>query len=259
MRAGRFADALVFAERAVAGQRVCVPAHGMLATILLQLGRSEDADMVVSRALEYQGGSADAYDGLAHVSMLLGGTIARASYTDELSSWRPPRRDFGTTLPRANVALAGCLKPKPHAIGPIALDPTQYASYLLRSELRVQSQKPITWSNAVRTRSLPIGDRGRVPLGYALAKELDDLQRFDEAFRWFSEAASTRRRHLDYDVAADERKLKRIIEVFPQAPAIPPRGSDDESGRTSSLSDYRAPVPHCWNGFLQASRSPVER
>jgi hypothetical protein len=57
-------------------------------------------------------------------------------------------------------------------------------------------------------------DRARLFLGFALGKELDDVQRFDEAFRWFSEAAATRRRHLAYDVAVDERKLQRIKEVF---------------------------------------------
>src|SRR6266404_8237869 len=72
MRVGRFADALPFAEQAVAGKRMCVPAHGMLAIILLQLGRAADAEMVVSQALQCEQGVADAYDALAHVSMLLG-------------------------------------------------------------------------------------------------------------------------------------------------------------------------------------------
>jgi hypothetical protein len=56
----------------------------------------------------------------------------------------------------------------------------------------------------------------RVMLGYALAKELDDLGDYDAAFRSFAEAAAVRRRHLAYDVADDERKLARIAEVFDQ-------------------------------------------
>jgi hypothetical protein len=48
MRAGRFAEALPFAEDAVAGQRVCVPVHGMLARILLHLGRAGEAEQVVT-------------------------------------------------------------------------------------------------------------------------------------------------------------------------------------------------------------------
>jgi len=58
---------------------------------------------------------------------------------------------------------------------------------------------------------------GRIFLGYALAKELDDVQRFDEAFHCFALAAAARRSQIRYDVAGDERRLKRIAEVFSDA------------------------------------------
>jgi hypothetical protein len=66
--------------------------------------------------------------------------------------------------------------------------------------------------------------RARVFLGFALAKELDDLQRFDEAFHWFSNAAAARRSRLAYDVASDERKLARIAEAYPRALFTEPLG-----------------------------------
>jgi hypothetical protein len=82
--------------------------------------------------------------------------------------------------------------------------------------LRVQSQETnhIEELKAQLSRR-EIGERARVLLGYAVAKELDDVKSFDEAFHWFVEAASLRRRHLAYDVSVDERKLQRIQEVFP--------------------------------------------
>jgi Flp pilus assembly protein TadD len=64
--------ALPFAEKAVSGARDCLPAHGLLATILLQLGRAQDAEAVISRALQLATGVADAYDALAFVSLHLG-------------------------------------------------------------------------------------------------------------------------------------------------------------------------------------------
>ncbi len=72
MRARRFAEALPFAERAVAGSGVCRPAHGLLASILLQLDRADEADAVIVRAASLGEGVADAYDSLAYVSMNLG-------------------------------------------------------------------------------------------------------------------------------------------------------------------------------------------
>jgi tetratricopeptide (TPR) repeat protein len=97
----------------------------------------------------------------------------------------------------------------------IALDPMQYPSYLLRSELRVQSSDDNHVVQLLeKLGQADVDSRARFFLGYALGKELDDLQRFDEAFEWFSRAAQSRRHHLSYDVATDEKKLRRIAEVF---------------------------------------------
>ena len=51
-------------------------------------------------------------------------------------------------------------------------------------------------------------------VAHALAKELDDLKRYAEAFEWFSAGARARRESLSYDVAFDEHKLARIRAVF---------------------------------------------
>jgi tetratricopeptide (TPR) repeat protein len=232
MCAGRLTEALVFAERAVAGKRVCLPAHGMLATILLQLGRAADAEKVVSRALEFQQGIADSYDALAHVSMLLGQHERSNALYRRVVELAPDDPRFWYNLASSERSFGRLLEAEAACDRAIALDPAQYASYLLRSELRVQSREAnhIEQLQSQLAR-LAIADRARVPLGYAIAKELDDLQRFDEAFRWFSEAAAVRRRHLAYDVAVDERKLRRIAEAFPQTSINPSQGRDDGSGR----------------------------
>ena len=65
-------SAVAFAEQAVDKVRVCNPAHGFLASLLLKQGRLADAERIVSEALQLETGVADAYDGLAYVSMALG-------------------------------------------------------------------------------------------------------------------------------------------------------------------------------------------
>ena len=72
MRSANPAEALAGAQRAVAGARACLPQHGFLASVLLKLGRVEEADEVVRHAMELGGGAADAYDALAYVSLHLG-------------------------------------------------------------------------------------------------------------------------------------------------------------------------------------------
>ncbi len=231
MRAGRLEEALVLAERAVASQRVCTSAHGLLAMILVRLGRASEADAVIGNAIGLEPASADACDALAFVSLNLGhharsnALYRRAAElgSDTSRHWynlASSERGFG----RLAEAEAACDRA-------IALDEREYRSYLLRSELRVQTPEA---NHVAQLRTMlrrpGLEERARVFLGYALGKELDDLQQFDEAFRWFSKAAGTRRRHLAYDVAVDERKLRRIEEAFPRA-APRPCAAGDDSGR----------------------------
>jgi tetratricopeptide (TPR) repeat protein len=230
MRAGRFAEALPLAEQAVAGAHRCLPAHGMLATILLQLGRPAEAETIVCAALERQAGVADAYDALAHVSMLLGKHERSNALYRRAAEMGPGDARYWYNFASSERSFGRLLEAQAACDRAIALDPAHYASYLLRSELRVQSPDANHIAELEAQLSRPgLSDRARVPLGFALAKELDDLQRFDEAFRWFAEAASTRRRQLAYDVAVDERKIERIIEVFPQQSSRAEPGGCDSS------------------------------
>jgi tetratricopeptide (TPR) repeat protein len=231
MRAGRFVDALIFAERAVAGARVCLPAHGMLATILLHLGRPRDAEIVVTEALDREPGVADAYDGLAHVSMLLGQHERSNALYRRAVEISPDAPRFWYNLASSDRSLGRLVEAEAACDRAIALDSSQYPSYLLRSELRVQTPD----ANHIDELQLLLRrpgreDRARVFIGYALGKELDDLRRFDDAFHWFFEAARSRRRKLSYDVSGDERKLQRIAEAYP---SMPPGGAvrNEESAR----------------------------
>jgi len=215
LRAGRFLDALPFAERAVADKRVCVPSHGLLATILLRLGRASDAAAVVARAAELPSGIADAYDGLAYVSTALGCHEQANVLYRRATELAPGTPRFWYNLACSHRSLGRLAEAEAACDRSIASDPAQYPSYLLRSELRVQTPE----FNHVeelqhRLAGAATDYRATMFLGYALGKELDDLERFDEAFRWFSTAARARRSRLQYDVSSDEEKLCRIVEVY---------------------------------------------
>ena len=247
MRAGRIKEALTFAERAVAGQSVCLPAHGMLATILLQLGRAADAEKVVCQALECRPGAADAYDALAHVSLLLGKHERSNALYRRAVEMAPGDPRFWYNLASSERSFGRLVEAEAACNRAIALDATQYASYLLRSELRVQlpeANHVLELQTQLSRPDLP--DGARVPLGYALGKELDDLRRFDEAFHWFSAAASARRRQLGYDVAVDERKLERIRDIFPKE-----RPREEPAGRHSSRYIFIVGLPRSGTTLLE--------
>jgi tetratricopeptide (TPR) repeat protein len=215
MRAGRLEEAVVLAQRGVDGTRVCSPGHGFLASLLLKLGCAPEAERIVCGALLLDTGGADAYDGLAYVSMALGKHERANSLYRRATEIEPQVPRFWYNLAGSERSLGRLAEAEAACDRAIALDPKQYPTYLLRSELRIQTAADNHVAELeARLDRADMEHRARLFLGYSLGKELDDLQRFDEAFHWFSIAAKARRSHLDYDVATDERKLARIAEVF---------------------------------------------
>jgi tetratricopeptide (TPR) repeat protein len=239
LRAGRFDDALPFAQRAVVDQRVCAPSHGLLATILLRLGRASDAAAVVARACELPSGIADAYDGLAYVSTALGQHEQANALYRRATELAPDTPRFWYNLACSDRSLGRLAEAEAAGDRSIASDPTQYPSYLLRSELRVQTPD-FNHVEELRRRLAEAGNdyRATMFLGYALGKELDDLQRFDEAFRWFSTAAQARRSRLQYDVSTDEDKLRRIAEVYAGGGATADGAKAPATARSDSAAGF---------------------
>jgi Flp pilus assembly protein TadD len=218
MAAGRFAEALPLAEKAVAGQTVCLPTHGMLATILAHLGRRADAERAIEHALGCQEGPAESYNALAHAAQLLGQYERSNELYRRATRLAPDDWRYWHNLASSERSLGRLQEAEDAANRTIALDRTRYANYLLRSELRVQTDDRNHVAELQRELARPdADDRARMFLGYALAKELDDLKRYDEAFLHLAEASRVRRRNLQYDVAVDQRKLRRIEEVFPKS------------------------------------------
>jgi tetratricopeptide (TPR) repeat protein len=214
VRAGRLEEALPLAEKAVRGARACTAGHSFLASILLKLGRVGEARAVVEEAAAL-GGDAPAYDGLAYVSLELGQhERANELYKRAVeSSPQTPRHWYN--LACSERSLGRLAEAERACDRCIALDRSQHATYLLRSELRVQAPQANHIEEIKGRLSVPgLDSHARAHLGYALAKELDDVGRFDEAFAWFERSARERRSQIRYEVADDERTLRRIAEVF---------------------------------------------
>jgi tetratricopeptide (TPR) repeat protein len=227
MQSGRLEQALDFARRATRGARICRPEHGLLASILLRLGHIEESSAVVAQADSLATGSGDAYDGLAWVSMALGEHERSNALYRRATQVAPQEPRFWYNLACSERSLGRLAEAEAACDRAITLDAVQYPTYLLRSELRVQSQAAnhIDELSSLLT-AAPDDYRAQLFLGYALAKELDDVGRFGEAFRFFEHAARTRRRQLSYDVGTDVGKLARIAEVYSRDILAPPPAAD---------------------------------
>jgi tetratricopeptide (TPR) repeat protein len=97
----------------------------------------------------------------------------------------------------------------------VALAPDDHDAQYNRSILRRQSlernhvdELRQAWSDWRRTPT------ARIALGYALAKELEDLQRYSESFAALKAAADMRRRLLSYRVEHDVATMAQIAQAF---------------------------------------------
>jgi len=97
----------------------------------------------------------------------------------------------------------------------IRLTPDDYDAWQNRSTLRKQTPE----NNHVKELQYVLGhlgpdDPGRAPVCYALARELEDLGRFDESFAYLQQGATSRRQRMDYDVESDITTMELIRETF---------------------------------------------
>jgi tetratricopeptide (TPR) repeat protein len=219
-RAGRRDEALAFARGAVDGARV-TGVDALLATLLVNAGEREEARGVIEAARARPSDDPRACDALAHAALRLGAHRLSRDFYARAARLAPGDAGAWYNLAASERAL-GALEAAGEACdAAIACDGDHAASHLLRSELRVQSadDNHVDVLRAALARA-PQDGPGRVALGYALAKELDDLGESAAAWAAWTAAAAARRAQMAYDVATDEAKLARIAQVFTQGPEL---------------------------------------
>jgi tetratricopeptide (TPR) repeat protein len=105
----------------------------------------------------------------------------------------------------------------------IALRPNDFEAYKNRAHLRTQTRECNHTAQLEALLGTQIRDwRGEVELRYALAKEYEDLGEYERSFRHLQRGAQLRRRHLQYDVAADVATVDWIMQAFPHVLAAEP-------------------------------------
>lgn len=97
----------------------------------------------------------------------------------------------------------------------IELAPTDFDAYYNRSTLRRQTrERNHLAALEARQRAAGSDPAARVPVGYALAKELEDLGEYARSFVALRDAADCRRRALSYQVEADIDGMADIERCF---------------------------------------------
>ena len=97
----------------------------------------------------------------------------------------------------------------------VELAPQDFEAYKLRSELRKQTADRNHVTDLEALLAAGIDDpKGRANIGYALAKELEDLGESERSFEALLTGASARRGSMQYDVARDIQTIEQIRKVY---------------------------------------------
>ena len=139
----------------------------------------------------------------------------------------------------------------------IEIDPEEYEAYLIRSDLRSQTQA----SNHVAELEQALVEQnapymGEAMLCFALAKESEDIGDSKKSFHYLKQGANLRRRHLSYDVGRDVEIIEELILQF-SAENIQARG---DSGSADPLPVFVIGMPRTGTTLLErmlASHSQI--
>lgn len=186
----------------------------MAVRILRALGRHGEAGTLIDRVAALPAGTAEDDEALGFAAFEAGAhrrsrdwyaRVVEASPGDALAWYNLAAGE--QTIGQLDAAEAACDQALRHA-------PAMVEAALLRSQLRTQTadRNHVDMLRAMLKQASAPG--ATAFLHYALGKEYDDLGDYDAAFGHFSGGARARREALDYDVADDGAKLRRIIESF---------------------------------------------
>lgn len=185
------------------------------AAVLHRIGRFTEGSRIAQQLIGREQDSAAAYN-------LLGSTLARFDFHEEALeaiekaiALDNSRADYQFNR-AAELRFLGRLADAEAACDRcIEINPRHYEAYLLRSDLRVQDRA----NNHVEQLKVQVtlaADewRGQAQLCFALAKELEDLDDYEESFRYRSRGADLRRKHMVYDPENDLGAIESILQVF---------------------------------------------
>jgi tetratricopeptide (TPR) repeat protein len=96
----------------------------------------------------------------------------------------------------------------------IKQDPDDSEAWLLRSNLKKQTAQNNHVKSLQEALKRPRSAIDKAQLFYALGKELEDLQQYDEAFEALNQGAQTRRANMQYTLGNDLAVLNKISQVY---------------------------------------------
>ena len=210
-----FDQMLAHVTRALSINNKNITARLMKAEALMHLGRMRDALAGISKLESTAKDHPVLLQQIAGFYTQAGRHEAAARYYRQAVALTPHDPQALYNLASAQIALGEMDEADQLLSRVIELNPQDYDAYYNRSTLRTQTSE----SNHVTELSTALATEvkhrgGDVPIFYALAKELEDLQEYGRAFEYLKRGSDKRRQGLSYLVEDDVATMAALENTF---------------------------------------------
>ena len=172
-------------------------------------------DAIIDQLRDYEGDDSYVCDGVGSLIFERQKSADALKYYRRAAALAPEDPAFKYNLAIALQAFGDLSEAEDTFDDVVRLSPDDGQAWLHRSRLRKQTPDK-NHVQALRRALLKLDpqDSRRVPLGFALAKELEDIGQFDQSFVILKESATLRRSKMRYDPVRDRQMLAHIEKHF---------------------------------------------
>lgn len=227
--AGNFHEARELIERAIELDGKRAEYHAQLARCLALLKREPEARAAAERAVALGAGDALTLDTLGVVYSRLGAHERAVEFFERATALAPQQASYRYNH-AASLRFLGLFDAAERAYeAAIAAEPKLYRAHSALADLKRQTEEH---NHVARLKRLldEVGDDvdGELHLCHALAKELEDLERYEEAFALLARGKSKKRATLDYSIGTDREIFAAVESLFDRGAAAGSGYDNDE-------------------------------
>lgn len=197
-----------------------VAAWAQLAKLFMSEGQVNRADAALEHATKDPSNDPMVHDLVGSVYSLMGEHDAALQWHREAVEKNPGHVPFMINLANSLIYHGSIAEAETQLRQVLQQQPANPQAHWMLSS----AQKASDDTHAVQIRDVlaskstktTVNHRGDAFLYYAMGKELEDLQRWDEAFDAFQAGAQARRKTVEYDEENEQRTFSFLMETFTQ-------------------------------------------
>ncbi|ARN73102.1 tetratricopeptide repeat-containing sulfotransferase family protein [Oceanicoccus sagamiensis] len=192
-----------------------VAAWAHLAKLQAQNGQINRADHALAMAVKHENGDiAEVQDVIASCYSMLGEHQIAHQWFKKAAAKAPDNLSISVNLASSQIFLGKTQAAKSQLTKVLALAPNiGQAHWLLSGLAKANNTQHIeSIENLLTDPSIP--SQAEAFLCYGAGKECEDLENWDQAFRYFERGAKARRKHISFDNAQEEETFKALTNTY---------------------------------------------